>query len=148
MTRGRLGQAILGLVLCSLTGGCGTEPDTRPLLTNFAVGYDPARVIGATETCDHLVTGMLLVISTARTFELSANVQDDCTRVGGGFTDGEVFRLGTYTHQGATLSFTSNGATQPEFVGTLETGAIVLVFQPGLDGLTSPVELRVPESVP
>jgi hypothetical protein len=141
----RLQSAILPLAVWGLQAGCGTEPIDRPVLSHFAVGYYPGQLISATETCDHLVTHVLLVLSTAGTFELSANVQDDCTRSGGGFADGGVSRFGTYTRQAATLSFTSDSAAHPEFAGTLETGGIVLVFLPGLDGLASPVELRVPE---
>ena len=145
MTYPRPRSAILHFAVWGLLAGCGSEPNDRPALFTFAVSYEPGQLISATETCDHLVTHVLLVLSTAGTFELSANVQDDCTRSGGGFGDGEVFRLGTYTRQAAELSFTSDGAAQPEFAGTLETGAIVLVFLPGLDSLASPVELRVPE---
>ena len=145
MTYRRPRSAILPLAVWGLLAGCGTEPNDRPELSFFAVGYEPGQLISATETCDHLVTHVLLVLSTAETFELSANVQDDCTRSGGDLGDGQVFRLGTYTRQASTLSFTSDSASQPEFAGTRETGAIVLVFLPGLDSLASPVELRVPE---
>jgi hypothetical protein len=138
----RLGFAILYLAIWGQLAACGTEPDDRLAQFLYAVGYEPPQVISTTEECDHLVTHVLLVLSEAGSFELSTNVQDDCTRTGGGFADGEVFRLGTYTRQGPTLSFTSDGAALPEFSGTLDTEAIV--FLPGLDSLSSPVSLRVP----
>jgi hypothetical protein len=138
------GSAMLALPVCGLLAACSTEPSDSPFRGTFAVLYEPAQLISATEQCDRLVTHVLLELDEEGTFELSANVQDDCTRVGGGFADAGVFRLGTYTRQSGVLSFTSNGGTAPEFTGTLDVGAIVLVFLPGLAGLSSPVELRVP----
>jgi hypothetical protein len=136
-------------VLIGIAGGtlaaCTTEPDDRPFRASYAVGYEPPQLVSATEQCDHLVTHVVFELGDQGSFELSANVQDDCTRAGGGFTDAEVFRLGTYTRQGGSLSFTSDGAAAPEFTGRLEARAIVLVFVPGLDGLSSAVELRVPQ---
>jgi hypothetical protein len=133
---------LLGAVV-ALLAGCGTEPESPPFQT-YAVSYVPGSLVGATEQCDHLVTHVVLEVGDDGNFELSANVQDDCTRGGGGFTDGEVFRIGTFTRQGGTLSFTSQGAAAPEFSGQLDLGAIVLVFVPGVDSLSTPVNLRVP----
>lgn len=135
---------LLGIAVVTLAA-CSTEPDDRPFRASYAVSYEPARLVSATEQCNHLVTHIVFELGDEGSFELSANVQDDCTRVGGGFADGEVFRLGTYTRQGSTLSFTSAGAAAPEFTGKVEARAIVLVFVPGLDSLSTAVELRVPQ---
>jgi hypothetical protein len=137
-----LGFAMLPLPIWGLLAACSTEPNDSPFRATFAVGYEPGQLISATEQCDHLVTHVLLELGEEGTFELSANVQDDCTRVGGGFADAEVFRLGTYSRQNGALSFTSDGGAVPEFTGTLDAEGIVLVFLPGLAGLSSPEELH------
>jgi hypothetical protein len=134
-------STLLGMALA--LGACSTEPNTRPFRAEYADGYEPPLVLSATEACDRTVTHVLLEIGDEGFFELSTNVQDDCTRGGGGFTGGEVYRTGTYARQGATLSFTSDGSPAPEFTGTLEPGRIVLVFAPGLDTLASAVEVPV-----
>jgi hypothetical protein len=133
---------MLPLPIWGLLAACSTEPNDSPFRATFAVGYEPGQLISATEQCDHLVTHVLLELGEEGTFELSANVQDDCTRVGGGFADAEVFRLGTYSRQNGALSFTSDGGAVPEFTGTLDAEGIVLVFLPGLAGLSSPEELH------
>ena len=144
----RLGSAMRLLPVWGLLAACSTEPNDSPFRGTFAAGYEPGQLISATEQCDHLVTHVLLELSAEGAFELSANVQDDCTRVGGGLAGAGVFRLGTYTRQNGTLSFTSDGGAAPEFTGTLDAEGLVLVFLPGLAGLSSPVELRVPRMQP
>jgi hypothetical protein len=127
--------------------GCGTEPDDPFFRATYAVIYDPAQLVSATENCDRLVDHVLLELGEEGTFELSINVVDDCTRAGGSFAFSEVFRLGKYSRQANTLSFTPEGEAATAFTGTLELAAIVLVLFPGLDDLSSAhVELRVPRS--
>jgi len=127
-------------------GACSTEPSERLIRALYADGYDPPLVLSATLTCDHTLTHVLLELDDEGSFELSTNVQDDCTRAGGGFDGAEVFRIGSYTRLGPTLSFTSEGRPAPEFTGRLEPGRLVLVFTPGLDSLASDVEVPVKQS--
>jgi hypothetical protein len=135
--------AALTLGTAAALGACGTEPNERPLRAEYADGYEPPLVLSATASCDHTLTHVLLVLGDEGSFELSTNVQDDCTRGGGGFSFAEVFRTGRYARLDAALSFTSDGSPAPEFTGRLEPGRIVLVFTPGLDSLASALEVPV-----
>ena len=135
--------ALTHLGAAAALGACGTEPNDRPFRAEYADVYEPPLVLSATLTCDHTLTHVLLELGDEGFFELSTNVQDDCTRAGGSFTGAEVYRTGMYTRLGATLSFTSDGSPAPEFSGRLEPNGIVLVFTPGLDSLESDVEVPV-----
>jgi hypothetical protein len=113
---------ILGAAGALLTA-CGTDPTTAPeelLQGSYGAQYDPPLAAGATTNCDRSIPHAVLGVNDLGDFDLSVNTIDDCTRAGGGFEFSEVLHLGSYTRQGALLSFTPDSASAPLFTGTLE----------------------------
>ena len=139
-------SSVLGAValLCS---ACGTDP--RPTNENqlfnasYGTVYDPAVVVDASAGCQRLVDHAVLAMNDLGDFDLSVNTIDDCSQGGGGFTFGEVLKLGSYTRDRDLLSFTPDSASTPLFTGTIE-GEFIRLTLPAATGISShEIELLV-----
>jgi hypothetical protein len=124
---------------------CGTEPEPEPqtIRASYGVLYDPNLLVSATENCDRLISHAVLSMNELRDFDLSINVVDDCSRIGGGFSFSEVYKQGDYMLQGTQLSFTPDSATAPLFTGTLDGEFIQLSIPSDLGVAALDVNLRL-----
>lgn len=145
----QLSGSLRTLVILSLVCGCGTEPEVRPLEGTYAAAYDPGVVGYATETCDRLISHVVLSLTTQGTFDLSINVVDDCSRGGGGVSSFEVLEPGTYSRLGPTLSLTLEGETTAALTGQLIDEYMRLTLPADFEALApNHLELRLDPVTP
>jgi hypothetical protein len=142
--------AYIGLVWVAAAAplvSCGTGPDLERLPGGlYHTEYDPPLMTNSTNTCDRMVSRVLLVVSERGTFELSINVIDDCSRGGDGFTF-EVYRNGGYFRNGDALVFAPN-TSAPRFPGTLDGEYIELILPPALELAPLALSLRIGPRAP
>lgn len=138
---------LLRCLLAVTVLACGSEPSPPqdPLIQgSYGAMWDPPLLVGPTGSCIRSIPHAVLSMNDLGDFDLSVNTTDDCIGdTGHEFIFGEVLLLGTYTRQGAVLSFTPDEASAPLFTGTIE-GEYVRLALPHTTGVAgSDIELVV-----
>jgi hypothetical protein len=133
--------AVLALVL----GSCGTEPEPeeQTIRGSYDIAYEPDRLVGMVGNCDRLLDYAALSMNEVYDFNLLMNTVDDCSRIQGGITFGQVLIMGKYTLEGTQFSFTPDEATAPLFLGALDGEFVDLSLPPAVGLTTTHVDLRV-----
>ncbi len=126
---------------------CGSEPnppDDPSIQGSYGTAWDPPIPVGSTGGCTRSIPHAVLSVGETGGFDLSVNTIDDCAGdTGREFIFGEVLLLGTYTREGAALSFTPDEEPAPLFTGAVE-GEYVRLTLPHSTGVAgSEVELLV-----
>jgi hypothetical protein len=132
----------------ALLPACASEPhppDADPLPQgSYGAIYDPPQLVGPTGDCIRSIPHAVLSVNNLGDFDLSVNTIDDCVGdTGREFFFGEVLHLGSYTRQGALLTFTPDSALAPLFTGTLEGEYVRLTLPPATRVAGAQVELVV-----
>ena len=139
------------LTLCAggaLLSACASEPrppDQDPLIQgSYGTIWDPPQPVGPTGDCIRSIPHAVLSVNNLGDFDLSVNTIDDCVGdTGHEFFSGEELFLGSYTREGALLSFTPDSAVAPLFTGTLEGEYVRLTLPPATQVAGAQVELVV-----
>lgn len=127
----------------ALVVSCGTEPGDASIQGSYSTAYDPPRLVSATVNCDRLVSYAILSLNDRGDFDLSVNIIDDCSRVGGGYTYAEVLTLGHYTRRGSSLTFREDGPGGATFEGSVADAYIDLALPPSVGVAPVDTDLRV-----
>lgn len=141
--------------LATLTLVLGLACDTAPQAPDpgdaiYSVAYTPGHLVYATYACDRLLTHAVLSLSRrVHGFDLSVNLVDDCTRVGGGFSFWEVLILGDYEVTDTSLTFTPDQASTPAFTGSFDARSLRLTLPPRADSLApTPIDVEFESKTP
>lgn len=136
--------------LCLMTAlACGDDPiKPEDLVGQYelvsADGGPLPSVLKASASCDELLVGGTLHMQTDGSYLLHLDLEEDCTRGGGGTQEDQRSFEGLYTLDGQDLTFTvDSGPTSADsFSGSTSTSAIDLVIATDL-AATGSLELRL-----
>jgi hypothetical protein len=125
--------------------GDGSGPDDgNQLEGSWSAVLEPPITVGSLHGCNRSIPYGILSMNDLGDFDLSVNTVDDCRSIGEDFVFGEIYHDGSYTRDGALLSFTTPEAAQvPLFTGTVEGDYIHLTLPPATGLASEDVELLV-----
>ncbi len=131
---------------CGPAGGttAPTSGSPDPGNASYGVGYDPA-ILVSHDTCDRYFAGAALSLGRrGQTFGLSANLMDDCTPLGRGWSYWGILIPGHYAIVDTIITFTPDDPHMPPFVGTFDSLYVNLTIPERPDSLAPvPIPLRL-----
>ena len=140
---------ILLVVAAFLAASCGGDSSGIPPLdpgdASYSHPYDPPRVVDSTAACNRLMTYAIMSLGRRfRSFELSINFIDDCSRSGSGYTYWESFILGDYTSTGRDFVLIPDTTKMPRFSGTFDGTYVRFILPANPDSLApTPIEMQL-----
>ena len=104
----------------------------------------PPQVVGATISCDLLLTGGRLELRTSDWSALTLDQRQDCRRVGGPTSVTSLLYLGTFHVTGSTLTFETLRSIDDtlRFAGQIALGGVTLSVSDVVRGLPGPIALQ------
>jgi hypothetical protein len=136
--------------LCLIaTLACGDDPiKPEDLVGRYEVvsanGGPLPNVLRASASCDELLVGGTLHLQSDGSYSLQLDLEEDCTRGGGGIQEDQRSFGGLYTLDGQGLTFTvDSGPTSADsFSGSTSTSSIDLIIATDL-AATGSLALRL-----
>ena len=105
----RPGHLLRAAFVLGITSGCGNSLGPTDLVGRYTLARvneaPPPQVVGATISCDLLLTGGRLELRTSDWSALTLDQRQDCSRVGGPTSVTSLLYLGTFHVTGSTLTF-------------------------------------------